>query len=63
LIERLLHEAPRVLAPDGAVLLEIGAGQGTAAAGLARGAFPAAQVTVEHDLAGLDRLLVVRRQA
>jgi release factor glutamine methyltransferase len=63
LIERLLREASRVLAPTGALLLEIGASQGTAAAGLARGAFPEARVTVERDLAGLDRLLVVRRQA
>jgi release factor glutamine methyltransferase len=62
LIKRLLHEAPRLLAPEGAVLLEIGAGQGAKAGGAARDAFPAAQVTVERDLAGLDRLLVVRRR-
>ena len=63
LIERLLREAPRVLAPAGAMLLEIGASQGAAAAGLAGAAFPEAHVTVERDLPGLDRLLVVRRPA
>jgi release factor glutamine methyltransferase len=63
LIERLLRRAPRVLAPKAAVLLEIGASQATSAAVLARGAFPEARVTVERDLAGLDRLLVVRCRA
>lgn len=59
LIERLLRQAPRLLAPGGRMLLEIGAGQGSAALGLARGAFPAAAAHIEPDLAGLDRLLVI----
>ena len=59
LIERLLRQAPAVLAPRGRVLLEIGASQGPAALALARSAFPAAAARIEQDLAGLDRLLII----
>ena len=59
LIERLLSQAPSALAPGGRLLLEIGASQGPAALALARGAFPAAAISLERDLAGLDRLLVI----
>ena len=59
LIEGLLRQAPVALAPGGRVLLEIGASQGPAALVLAQAAFPGAAATVERDLAGLDRLLVV----
>jgi release factor glutamine methyltransferase len=60
LIERLLRQAPGCLAPGGLALLEIEAGQGPAAAALARIACPAAEVTVQPDLAGHDRLLVIQ---
>jgi len=59
LIERLLAQAPPYLKPGAALLLEIGATQDAAALALARAAFPAAEVRVERDLAGLDRVVVV----
>jgi release factor glutamine methyltransferase len=60
LVQRLLAQAPRVLAPGGQLLLEIGATQGKAARALAAGAFPEALVSVHQDLAGLDRVVSVR---
>jgi release factor glutamine methyltransferase len=59
LIERLLATAGDHLLPAGALLAEIGAMQGEAAAALARYYFPSAQVEIHKDLAGLDRLLVI----
>ncbi len=58
-IQRLIAAAPRHLAADGALFMEIGAWQGAAARALAAAAFPAAQVSVLADLAGHDRLLAV----
>ncbi|HZP25675.1 MAG TPA: peptide chain release factor N(5)-glutamine methyltransferase [Dehalococcoidia bacterium] len=60
IIARLLEQAPPLLKPGGAVFLEIGEGQGRAAAELARNAFPDAAVTVHADLAGLDRIVEIR---
>jgi release factor glutamine methyltransferase len=60
LIDRLLREAPAVLHPGGAVLLEIGAAQGPAALALARSHIPGADVQLQADYAGRDRLLVVQ---
>ena len=60
LVQRLLKQAPRVLAPGGRLLLEIGATQGRAALAMAAEAFPQAQVGVHQDLAGLDRVVAVR---
>jgi release factor glutamine methyltransferase len=59
-IHRLLDQASSRLAPGGLLLLEIGSGQGNAVRALARTAFPGAAVEILPDLAGLDRLLVVR---
>ena len=59
LVERLLRQAPACLSPTGTLLLEIGAGQGPAAAA-ARAVFPSASIRVEHDLAGQDRVLVIQ---
>jgi len=56
---RLLAAAPPLVYPGGAVLLEIGATQGPAVAALARRLFPAAQIRVEQDLAGLDRVVTI----
>ena len=46
--------------PGGALLIEIGAGQGEAAANLARTFFPQATVRVLPDLAGRDRVLEIQ---
>ena len=59
LIGRLLATAEAYLRPAGAILLEIGAGQGVAATALARQHLPQARVQLVQDYAGLDRLVIV----
>lgn len=59
LIRMLLADAPRVLAPGGAVGLEIDPGQRDAVTALARSAWPTARVTVLRDLAGFDRHIII----
>ncbi len=59
-IERLLAQAPAHLAGGGVLAAEIGASQGAALSAVARECFPGAGVRVVQDLAGLDRVLVVR---
>ena len=61
-IRRLLEQAPAHLRPGGVLLVEIGAGQGAAAAHLARQLYPAADVAIQPDLAGRDRVLCVETQ-
>lgn len=60
LIRHLLVDAPRVLRPQGRLLLEIGAQQGKAAFALAGAFFPNARVRLHKDLAGLDRIVEVQ---
>jgi release factor glutamine methyltransferase len=57
IICRLLNQARDCLKPGGSLLLEIGAEQGPAARALAEVRFPASQVEVLKDYAGLDRIL------
>jgi release factor glutamine methyltransferase len=59
-IRRLLAQAPATLRPSGAILIEIGAGQGEVARRLARARFPKAAIRVHPDLAGRDRVLEVQ---
>lgn len=59
LIRRLLATAEPHLRPGGAILLEIGASQGVAVTALARQSFPLADVQLQQDYAGLDRLIVI----
>lgn len=59
-IERLLEQAVAHLRPGGVLALEIGDTQGIRLAACARSCFPAADIRVRTDLAGLDRMLVVR---
>jgi release factor glutamine methyltransferase len=59
LINRLLATAGAYLRPGGAILLEIGAGQGASVTALARQHFPGTRVGLYQDYAGLDRLVVV----
>jgi release factor glutamine methyltransferase len=56
---RIIASAPALLADDGAVLLEIGTDQGESARQLATPALP--RVTVERDLDGHDRVVVLQR--
>lgn len=60
LIRGLLQQAPSYLRPNGLLVLEIGSDQGERVQRLAREAFPGADVQIKPDLAGLDRLLLVR---
>lgn len=60
LIRRLLAKAPALLAPGGALLLEIEASQGAAALSLARDTFENAEIHLHRDLSGHDRLLEVQ---
>ncbi len=62
IIERLLAEAKEKLNPYGMLLVEIGSEQGPAVLQLAQGQFPEATIQVKKDLAGLDRLLVVKKR-
>ena len=59
LIRLLLRDAPRVVAPGGAIALEIDPAQRQTVIGLGRDAFPAARIDVLPDLAGFDRHVVI----
>ena len=59
---RLLAEAAPRLTTGGLLLLEMGADQGAALAATARRVLADADVAVERDLAGCDRVLRVRRR-
>ncbi|MBM4445396.1 MAG: peptide chain release factor N(5)-glutamine methyltransferase [Chloroflexi bacterium] len=56
-IERLLPQAGGKLRPGGAVMLEIGQGQGPRVLQMARRHFPDAAMDLLPDLAGMDRVL------
>jgi len=58
-IRALLNQAPPYLAPGGALVGEIGAGQGKAVLALARQAFPQARVQVLRDYTHLDRIILI----
>jgi len=58
-LRRLLAQAAGHLLPGGAVLLEIGHGQGQAVMALARQHFPAASLAVHRDGAGWERVVVL----
>ena len=60
LIRRLLAEADGRLLPGGALVLEMDPRQTAAAGGAAAACFPGAHVRAAHDLAGRERVLVVR---
>ena len=59
-IRRLLEQAPAMLRPQGVILLEIGASQGTAVAALAGRHFPGAFVEVVSDYGYHDRIVRVQ---
>ncbi len=63
LFRRFFQQAPAYLAPGGAILLEIGAGQAEAVTALARAAFPQAHIGVVRDYAGLERIISVKTDA
>jgi release factor glutamine methyltransferase len=59
-IRQLLPQAKQKLGPGGSLLVEIGSTQGQVVTQLANCYFPKADIQVKKDLAGLDRLLVVK---
>jgi len=59
-IRRLLGMASDRLGPGAALLVEIGAGQGSDVLGLAHRYFPGATVEIARDYADRDRMLCVR---
>lgn len=59
-VRQLLAEAGGKLSPRGLLLVEIGAGQGEAAASWARKLYPRARVELARDLSGWERVLGVR---
>ena len=63
LIRELLADAPRVLAPGGAIGLEIDPSQRDEVVNLALGTFPGSKAEVLRDLAGLDRHVTIQTKA
>jgi release factor glutamine methyltransferase len=59
-IRRLFETAGSHMRPEGAILVEVGARQGAAVTALAHETCPDAQVALGLDLAGLDRMIIVR---
>jgi len=61
LIFEALEKLPRILAPGGCALFEIGSDQAAAMVDQARSSFPKSAFRIEKDLAGRERLLVIER--
>lgn len=59
-ISRFLKKAPDFLAPGGALMMEIESNQGESALQLAHTHFSQAEISVNLDLAGHDRLLLIQ---
>ena len=60
LVQRLLADAPRYLAPEGLILLEIDSSHGEAALKLANDFFPEAENELIEDLSGRDRFISIQ---
>jgi release factor glutamine methyltransferase len=59
LMRAMLKDAPRVVRPGSLILMEIGAYQGDDVTAIAQPHFPAAQIAIRPDYAGLDRMVVI----
>ncbi|USK85008.1 peptide chain release factor N(5)-glutamine methyltransferase [Peribacillus asahii] len=57
---RFMEELPSVMRISGLIGFEVGAGQGERVAELLRGAFSQAEVSVEYDINGKDRMVFAR---
>ncbi len=60
LIREFLLHAPDYLLPGGTVIMETAHSQGKIVSELARASFPAADVEMRKDLAGYDRIVVIK---
>lgn len=54
---RFMEQLPKAVRRPGLIGFEVGAGQGETVAGLLRGTFPSAEVSVEWDINGKDRMV------
>lgn len=63
IINRLLEDLIRLTADKVCILLEIEAEQGQSARDLANQYFPDASISIDRDMAGLDRLLIIQRES
>lgn len=61
LIRKFLTSAPDYLLPGGAVIMEVAHSQGKTVSELAKAAFPGASVEVQKDLAGYDRIVIIKK--
>jgi release factor glutamine methyltransferase len=59
-ISRFLENAPDQISPGGCLLIEIECSQGSEVQTLAQRAFPSAEIGIQRDLAGLDRLVTIQ---
>lgn len=60
LIQRMLRDMPHILAPGGLLLMEIEASLGADVCSLVQNALPTAEIHLKTDLAGHDRLVIVK---
>ncbi len=60
LIRQLLQQAPQYLQPGGVIMLEMGADQMPAIRALGAKYLSGATISIRHDLAGLDRLVIMQ---
>lgn len=60
LIREFLLHAPDYLLPGGAVVMEVAHSQGMVVSDIARASFPNASIEVRKDLAGYDRIIVIK---
>lgn len=60
LIREFLRDAARYLLDGGGIVMETAHSQGSIVSNLARAAFPRAQIEVRRDLAGYDRIVVIK---
>jgi len=62
IIRRLITDAPPLLTPDGALVLEVGAGQAPTVAALFATDARYEPPTLTKDLAGIDRVVSARKK-
>lgn len=62
IIRRFLEQAPQYIIPGGTIVMEVAYSQGKSVASLASIAFPNAHIEVQKDLAGYDRIVIIKTQ-
>lgn len=59
-IKQFLKQAPNYIIPGGTIVMEVAYSQGKSVSALAQGAFPTADIEVQKDLAGYDRIIIIK---